>query len=153
MVENVTNKVEPFDLRDFLPYLLTMAAEQSSLAFQQVYKSRYGMLRTEWRVLFHLGRYGAMTAKAIRDRSGIHKTKVSRAVAALNARGYVRRETQDHDRRFETLTLNPAGQRVFDDLVAAAARHNTALMHQLSEDETAVLTACLRRLAHLPDAG
>ncbi len=35
-----------FDLRLFLPYLLNQAAEASSLAFQQVYKNRYGMLRS-----------------------------------------------------------------------------------------------------------
>ena len=46
---------DTFDLQLFLPYLLNQAAEESSLSFQRVYKDRYGMLRTEWRVLFHLG--------------------------------------------------------------------------------------------------
>ena len=45
---------------DFLPYLLAMAAEKTSQEFQRYYKDRYGMLRTEWRVLFHLGCYGDM---------------------------------------------------------------------------------------------
>ena len=59
---------DDFDLQYFLPYLLNQAAEEASIAFQKVYKSRYGMLRTEWRVLFHLGRYGAMTATDIGER-------------------------------------------------------------------------------------
>ena len=46
----------PFDLRDFMPYLLNQAADASSRDFQSYYKGKYGMLRTEWRVLFHLGR-------------------------------------------------------------------------------------------------
>ncbi|NDH26495.1 MAG: MarR family transcriptional regulator, partial [Rhodobacteraceae bacterium] len=46
-----------FDIRQFIPYLLNQAAEESSLAFQRIYKDRYGMLRGEWRVLFHLGIY------------------------------------------------------------------------------------------------
>ena len=54
---------DSFDLTDFVPYLLNQAAEQSSLGFQRYYKGRYGMLRTEWRVLFHLGRYGDQTAR------------------------------------------------------------------------------------------
>ena len=70
------SKTDDFDLQDFLPYLLNQAAETSSLAFQQVYKGRYGMLRTEWRVLFHLGRYGRMTAKEIGQRAKTHKTKI-----------------------------------------------------------------------------
>ena len=31
---------DDFDLQSFLPYLLNQAAEESSLAFQQVYKDR-----------------------------------------------------------------------------------------------------------------
>ena len=39
-------KNDTFDLWQFLPYLLNQAAEASSLEFQQVYKERYGLLRT-----------------------------------------------------------------------------------------------------------
>ncbi|MEL6647251.1 MAG: helix-turn-helix domain-containing protein, partial [Pseudomonadota bacterium] len=81
-----------FDLRDFMPYLLNQAADTSSRDFQGYYKGKYGMLRTEWRVLFHLGRYGAMTAREVCDRAGIHKTKVSRAVAAMDQKRLIRRE-------------------------------------------------------------
>ena len=51
-----------FDIQDFLPYLLNRAAEKASSVYQQEYKSKYGMLLTQWRVVFHLGRYGKMTA-------------------------------------------------------------------------------------------
>ena len=51
-------ETDEFQLQQFLPYLLNQAAEVSSLEFQQIYKDRYGMLRTEWRVLFHLCLYG-----------------------------------------------------------------------------------------------
>ena len=40
-------KKDDFELQNFLPYLLNQAAEESSLAFQSIYKDRYGMLRTE----------------------------------------------------------------------------------------------------------
>ena len=63
-----------FDVRMFLPYLLNQAAEAASLEFQNVYKDRYGMLRNEWRVLFHLGIYGRMTASDIGARAQMHKT-------------------------------------------------------------------------------
>ena len=41
-----------FDVSLFLPYLLNQAAEQTSVGFQENYRERYGMLRTEWRVCF-----------------------------------------------------------------------------------------------------
>ena len=46
------SEFDDFDLQDFLPYLLNQAAEASSLSFQHVYKSRYGMLRTDWRAVY-----------------------------------------------------------------------------------------------------
>ena len=80
-----------FDLQEFLPYLLNQAAEASSLEFQQLYKDRYGMLRAEWRVLFHLGLYGSMTAGEIGRRARVHKTKISRAVHRLAERRFLTR--------------------------------------------------------------
>ena len=94
---------DDFSLQDFTPYLLNQAAEESSLAFQRVYKNRYGMLRTEWRVLFHLGTYGEMTATDICTKARIHKTKISRAVQKLVERRFVVRARSDEDRRVEKL--------------------------------------------------
>ena len=94
-----------FELETFLPYLLNQAAEVSSLGFQSEYKKRYGMLRTEWRVLFHLGLYGSMTAGEIGQRAKMHKTKISRAVHKLTERRFIERSRDTDDRRVEHLRL------------------------------------------------
>lgn len=140
-------KKDDFDLQDFLPYLLNLAAEESSRAFQQVYKDRYGMLRTEWRVLFHLGRYGEMTAKDIGSRARIHKTKISRAVRKLEQRRYLKRVTDDRDRRSEFLSLTPAGQSVYRDLHDTAQNYDDRLAQMFSPDQAELLRQMLRRLA------
>ena len=72
---------DDFDVQFFLPYLLNQASEVASGGFQKIYKDSYGMLRTDWRVLFHLGIYGRMTARDIGRMAQVHKTKISRAVA------------------------------------------------------------------------
>lgn len=135
-----------FDLELFLPYLLNQAAEAASLSFQRVYKERYGMLRTEWRVLFHLGMYGQMTARDIGLRAGIHKTKISRAVQRLGERRYLRRERDDADRRSEKLDLTVAGRAVYDDLRAVARLHDARLVEGLDDDQIATLRELLQRL-------
>ena len=140
---------DDFDLQNFLPYLLNLAAERSSLEFQAHYKSHYGMLRIEWRVLFHLGRYGQMTAKDICVRARVHKTKVSRAVAALERKRYLKRSTDAADRRQEDLALTPAGQRVFEDLTASAAVYDAKLAGALTPEENEFLRGCLRKIAGL----
>ncbi|MGR3802202.1 MAG: MarR family winged helix-turn-helix transcriptional regulator [Marinibacterium profundimaris] len=136
-----------FDLRDFVPYLLNQAAEASSLEFQRLYKARYGMLRAEWRVLFHLGIYGRMTAREICDRSAMHKTKISRAVQKLADRRFLTRDPSDLDRRAEHLELTAAGSAAYRDLMAAAADYDARLMQGFTAEETALLRQMLRRLA------
>ena len=140
-------KTPKFDLKDFLPYALNRAAEVSSLEFQRVYKERYGLLRTEWRVLFHLGQYGPMTAKDICNRASIHKTKVSRAVAALEAKRYLARATDETDRRLERLTLTRAGQRVFADLASYAYEYDRALASIFTDEEQDILRRTLAKIA------
>ena len=137
-----------FELQDFLPYLLNQAAEQASIGFQQIYKRKYGMLRTEWRVLFHLGRYGSLTAQEICSRGGLHKTKVSRAVSALEAKRFASRKKRDEDRRFEDLSLTAQGKRVYSDLQEQAEAFNHELTRNLTEAEIRNLITCLRKIGN-----
>jgi len=136
-----------FDPADFLPYLLNQAAEAAGQEFQAIYKQRYGMLRTEWRVLFHLGMYGRMTASDISQRASVHKTKVSRAVRKLAARRFITRERDAADRRFEYLDLTAAGWAAFGELRQEAERYDTQLAARFSEGEVALLRRMLRQLA------
>ncbi|GAA6199705.1 MarR family winged helix-turn-helix transcriptional regulator [Aquicoccus sp. SU-CL01552] len=138
---------DSFDLADFLPFLLNQAAEESSLAFQNVYKNRYGMLRTEWRVLFHLGMYGRLTAKEIGTRARMHKTKVSRAVQRLADRRFLTRTRDARDRRSEHLELTPAGEAAYRDLRGVARDYDAKLARHFTSGEVALLRSMLRQLA------
>ncbi|SDE79567.1 MarR family transcriptional regulator [Limimaricola pyoseonensis] len=138
-----------FDLRDFTPYLLAVAGEVASLEFAAVYKARYGMTRSEWRVLFHLGRYGPMTATEIGARARLHKTKISRAVRALELKRFVSRETLEEDRRSERLALRAPGRAAYADLGTAAAAFEARLEARLGAEEARDLRRMLRRLADL----
>lgn len=108
------------------------------------------MLRTEWRVLFHLGNYGPMTAGDIVTLAGIHKTKVSRAVQALADRRFLTRSRDRSHRRRETLTLTRAGLAAYADLRGVAMRYDADLAARFSKGDIAMLRRMLRRLANLP---
>ncbi|TCL08006.1 MarR family transcriptional regulator [Shimia isoporae] len=148
-----TAHTEGFDLLGFLPYLLNQAAEESSLAFQKIYKDRYGLLRTEWRVLFHLGMFGEMTATEIGTRAKIHKTKISRAVYRLAQRRYLKRVPSETDRRVEWLVLTAAGETVYRDLRDTAERYEASLLDGFSAEDVAQLKRTLARLGGVPDSG
>jgi DNA-binding MarR family transcriptional regulator len=135
-----------FDLDGFLPYLLNQAAEATSKSFYAVYRADYGMTRTQWRVMANLGRFGAMTARDICRISHIEKTKVSRAVAALEAEGHLARNPSPTDRRAENLSLTPAGREVFLRLGQRALDYDRMLRESLGTTEAARLEALLRAL-------
>ena len=136
-----------FDVRQFLPYLLNQAAEASSLEFQKVYKDKYGMLRNEWRVLFHLAIYGQITASDIGTRAQMHKTKISRAVHRLAERRYITRTRSEDDRRVEYLALTPMGRKVYEDLKSIAAEYDAALTDGMTDAQLTTLRDLLERLA------
>lgn len=139
--------VDYFQLSNFTPYLLNQAAEAQSDIFSRNYRDRYGMLRTEWRVLFHLGRHGDMSAKEISESASIHKTKVSRAVRALEEKRCLSRVTSPDDRRSERLSLRPPGQEAFRHLSRAAQAYEAALEHRLGKRDACKLRELLQRLA------
>lgn len=136
-----------FNLPEFLPYVLNQSGEAVSKGFQNYYRDKYGMLRTEWRVLFHLGCYDDMTAKRICQLGSFHKTKVSRAVNALEKKRYLKRVTDESDRRIEHLQLTSNGLKVYNDLREAAADYQAKITKKLSKSELAQLQRILAKLS------
>ena len=107
------------------------------------------MLRTEWRVLFHLGCYGEMTAKQVCEMGRLHKTKVSRAVAALESKRYLEREEVASDRRHSVLRLTKAGQSVFEDLEREARAFDARVRGDMNAQDAQVFQRALLRIAGL----
>ena len=136
-----------FDLERFLPYLLNQAAEATSRAFLADYNQAFDLSRTQWRVLANLGKFGAMTAAEICRRSHIEKTKVSRAVAALEGRGWLVRRASTEDRRAEILTLTEAGEAAFAAMGERAMAFDVTLRSALGGDLSRRLDQVLRQLA------
>ena len=143
----MTEQTDGFDLEDFLPYLLNQAAEATSHGFQAIYRDRHGFTRTQWRVMANLGKFGAMTARDICAISHIEKTKVSRAVAALEQAAMLSRTPSETDRRAEMLSLTPKGQTTFTELGQLAIGFDHQLRTALGTDDAERFASILRRLA------
>jgi DNA-binding MarR family transcriptional regulator len=122
-------------LENFLPYRLMRLSEAVSREFAKAYHDRYGLTRPEWRVFATLGQYGTMTATAIGAHSAMHKTKVSRAVAALEKRKWLSRETDPADRRAERLTLTKAGRAAYREMVPVARDFEAKLLSRIDGRE------------------
>ncbi|MEK1886998.1 MAG: MarR family winged helix-turn-helix transcriptional regulator [Phyllobacterium sp.] len=133
-------------LETFIPYRLNKVAETVSQRFGRLYRDQYGLTRPEWRTLATLGQFGTMTATAIGAHSSMHKTKVSRAVLALEMRRWLLRKRDGADRRVENLALTAAGRRAYIELVKVAHDFEAELLAKLGPSNEAALKVGLAAL-------
>ena len=135
-----------FDLAKFLPFELHQASETQSQAFAKVYREKYGITRTEWRVFAHIGQTDRMTATQIGLASRLHKTKVSRAVSSLQKRGWIKRDTQKSDRRVQYLSMSKVGATVYAELANEASLFNKKVAEHIGEEAFKEILKHLRNL-------
>lgn len=133
-------------LDSFLPYRLSRLSEAVSNEIRPVYKNAHGLNRPEWRVLVALADVGPATATMLCAHSAQHKTKVSRAVSALEARRWLTRSRDCADRRSETLRLTDAGLRAYQELVRPIRAREALILEKLSADDRRALEQALRAL-------
>ncbi len=128
-------------LEGFLPYRLARAAEIISRQFATLYRERHGLTRPEWRTLATIGQFNRITATEIGAHSSMHKTKVSRAIRALEERKWITRQVDQTDRRVEHIELTREGRTHYRDLVTLARSYEARLVDMLGETGAAELEA------------
>ncbi|MBF9031748.1 MarR family transcriptional regulator [Rhodobacterales bacterium HKCCE3408] len=133
-------------LADFLPYRLSRLSEAVSAEIRPIYKAMHGLNRPEWRVLAALADLGSCTATEAAAHSAQHKTKVSRAVYALESRRWLKRETDPRDRRSEILTLTAAGRAAYDSLITPLRSRAMSLVSTLDPGDAEALVRGLAAL-------
>lgn len=136
-------------LEQFLPYRFNRLAESLSKNASQAYKIEYGLSRPEWRAFALLGQKGTMTATEIAQFSAMHKTKVSRAVYALEKRRWLVRGRDERDRRLEHISLTKAGWQAYDKLVPTMLKNEAEMIDKLGASDSAALQQGLAALENL----
>ncbi len=139
------------ELEAFLPYRLMRIAAALSARTQATYRQHFDLTVPAWRVLVSLAAEGGLTARELGRRTAMHKTKVSRAVRALEDRRWLGRATNPVNRREEFLSLTALGRRSYEEVVPSVERFERQLRGQLSGDGARLLEAIdelERALAH-----
>lgn len=124
----------PFDLDNFLPYRLNVAATRVSRLFSTRYAAEAGISIPEWRVLAHLSRSGQVSVREIHERVHMDKSKVSRAAASLEAAGLVRKTDNTSDKRLVSLELTDHGRDLMRRLTVVADTFQAELLVALGSD-------------------
>jgi DNA-binding MarR family transcriptional regulator len=128
-------------LEDFLPYRLSRISTAVSQEFKTVYGRHHDMTIPEWRVLATLGQFEKMGAKAIGCHSSMHKTKVSRAVRALEERRWLKRRESEEDRREEILFLTALGRKAYMEMIPRAVAFEERVLTALGSEAASLLSA------------
>jgi len=133
-------------LEHFVPFRLSVLSNRMTRAVAKVYARRFRLSAPEWRTMAVLGRYGAMSANSVVERTAMDKVRVSRAVARLLANGQITRRADPIDRRRAILDLTAKGLAVYRQLVPLVLATEAELLGDLSAAERAALEDTMNKL-------
>ena len=134
------------DLENYAPALLTFLANKLTVGANALYRERFGIGVTEWRVMALLAIEAPITAARICQVIGLDKAPVSRCLAALEEAGLVRVKLDGSDARRRPVALTAAGRRLHDRIIKVALAREKRLLDCLSANERSTLLGLLNRL-------
>lgn len=141
-------------VEQLLPFRFAVLAGRMTRALGRVYTETFRLLAPEWRVLAVLGRFGAMAANDLRDRTTMDKVRVSRSITRLMQRGYISRESDPLDRRRAILRLTVSGENIYKEIAPRVLAAEAEILASLTAQQRAVLAEVIDKLedqmAYLP---
>jgi len=135
-----------FRLSEFLPYRLAVISERVSTRLSADYGASHNLTVAEWRVLVHLQHCGVVSVRDVQVFTNLVKSRVSRAVARLEAAGYVEKQTAASDARLVEISLSPAGRDALTVLLADATRTEARLLANVPAQDLAAFYRVIDRL-------
>jgi DNA-binding MarR family transcriptional regulator len=133
-------------LAGFVPFRLNRLAAAVSQHLAAIYRARFALDIPAWRVIATVGERHGCTAQHVADSTRMHKTRVSRAIAQLRARGLIARAASARDGREMQLRLTRAGRRLYAQLVPLVLARERGLLRCMSAAERRGFLRGLERL-------
>ncbi len=100
-----------------------------------------------------IGEAERVAARDVVRRTPMDKMTVSRAVASLEQKGFVKRAADPVDKRVSSLALSDEGRALFDRVAALALAFEDDLLAALAPDEAAAFRLALDKLEARAQAG
>ena len=138
------SSVSPID--SHLGYWLRLVSNDVSHAFRLKVESR-GVTVAEWVILRALFDSESTNPSQLADRIGLTRGAVSKLVDRLFAKGMVRVGIERKDRRFQAVSLTPAGRRLVPQLAAIADDNDAEVFGFLGAERRNELVRLLREIS------
>lgn len=129
-------------------------AERASIALES--------LRTQWRTVANLGThermaisqlrvYGPMQMSELAARIALSRAAVTSLIDRLEADGWLRRQSDERDRRRTLLMLTPQSYASCDDVTRAFRTELAAWSSEMSESEWRIVASFLERMTSIAE--
>lgn len=142
----MTRQNPGLNLKEFLPYRLSIVTNRISASFARLYSEKFNLSIPEWRVMAVLGQQPGLSADQVCSETEMEKVPVSRAVSKLLDKGLLKRDFSGDDRRRSILHLSEAGYGMYAQIVPLALAYEVELKSALTGEEQAQLAILLDKL-------
>ena len=129
-----TPELPDFDLGQFTPYRLALAAQMLSEKLSHHYRSRFGITIPEWRILVHLVHRDGVSVRDVENAVAMEKSKVSRTAARLEVRDLIAKGVHHSDKRLVHLSLTQKGRQLMAELLPVASDFQRSVEAEMGKD-------------------
>jgi DNA-binding MarR family transcriptional regulator len=134
-------------LSELLGYHIAQAAVTTSDLFERHVGQPFGLRKVEYSLLMLIVANGPLAPKRLAQALALSAPNLSMLLDRLQARGLLRRERSQVDRRSQNVLLTEAGECIARGSGVAAGPMEQALFERLSRAEHAMLIELLRKVA------
>jgi len=135
------------DSLEWIGLRLTVVSSRYMAPISTALEQEKGLSRDDVTVTICLSITNATSAQEIVRYTGRPKNSVSRAVASLEERGFLRRDSDASDRRSSKLSLTARGRRLFDDISSRFVQRDRLMLRALSEQERRSFNRLLNKIS------
>lgn len=144
--EDTRISAQALDLANYVPAYFTYLAGKISSSASAIYRPKFGVGITDWRIMALLASEPWIGAGRISNAIGLDKAAVSRSVRDLAEAGVIEVRPDELDQRRQIIALTRKGVSLHDQIVKLAIEREQALLDGFSAVERKTLLAFLVRL-------
>ena len=136
----------PTSILDLLNYQMHLILGFSTAGVTRLCEREFGITRHEWGYIGLLAVFGGLAPSQLALRSGMDRSRTSKALMPLVAKGLVERQVQGSDRRRATVQLTASGWQLYRQIFPRVLAIHAGLLQGWPPEEVALLARLLERL-------
>jgi DNA-binding MarR family transcriptional regulator len=132
------------NLQSYFPGLLLWLSNKVSSSASSLYREKFKIAITDWRMLSYFMIYPWSTASKAAELMGLDKAAISRSIALLMTKGWLK--SRPLGLRKIEYKVTPSGEKLHNALFKLAIAREKALLDGFSEDEQQLLISMMHRM-------